>query len=159
MSAPAATPPRQWEFQLSSVEDLKKLSQRLGVAVDAIEDVSILSTPVKLSGLVIPNSLSVHAMEGCDGDALGRPSKLTVRRYERFGEVSDNPWRPDAAPAAIRCKAIRLPEWQTYRDEAGPLPPSPLTGRMKLHGDTRTEITLIPYGCTNLRIAVFPTAR
>jgi len=55
------------------------------VSVEAQEDVSILADPVDLGGLVIPNSLSVHAMEGCDGDAQGRPSRLTVRRYERFG--------------------------------------------------------------------------
>jgi len=57
----------------------------LGVHVEAIEDVSILAQPVAFDGLTIPNSLSVHAMEGCDGDAEGRPSRLTVRRYERFG--------------------------------------------------------------------------
>jgi NADPH-dependent glutamate synthase beta subunit-like oxidoreductase/2,4-dienoyl-CoA reductase-like NADH-dependent reductase (Old Yellow Enzyme family) len=56
----------------------------LGVAVDAMEDVSILARPVEFGGLVIPNSLAVHPMEGCDGDAQGRPDKLTVRRYERF---------------------------------------------------------------------------
>jgi 2,4-dienoyl-CoA reductase (NADPH2) len=82
--APATIPPRQWEFQLSSVEDLKRLSHQLGVAVDAIEDVSVLAQPVKLDELVIPNSLAVHPMEGCDGDAQGCPDRLTVRRYERF---------------------------------------------------------------------------
>jgi 2,4-dienoyl-CoA reductase-like NADH-dependent reductase (Old Yellow Enzyme family) len=39
---------------------------------------------VEFAGLTISNSLAVHPMEGCDGDALGRPDKLTVRRYERF---------------------------------------------------------------------------
>jgi NADPH-dependent glutamate synthase beta subunit-like oxidoreductase/2,4-dienoyl-CoA reductase-like NADH-dependent reductase (Old Yellow Enzyme family) len=85
LNAQPATPPRQWEFQLSNIEDLQQLNRQLGVSVDAIEDVSILARPVAFGGLVIPNSMSVHAMEGCDGDALGRPSKLTVRRYERFG--------------------------------------------------------------------------
>jgi len=61
------------------------MSRELGVAVDAMEDVSILAQPVPFGDLAIPNSLSVHAMEGCDGDSQGRPSKLTVRRYERFG--------------------------------------------------------------------------
>jgi len=69
---------------LSSVEDLKNLSRELGVSVDAIEDVSILARSVEFAGLTIPNSLAVHPMEGCDGDALGRPDKLTFRRYERF---------------------------------------------------------------------------
>ncbi len=69
---------------MSSVEDLRNLSGRLGVSVDAIDDVSILAQPVPFAGLTIPNSLAVHPMEGCDGDALGRPDKLTFRRYERF---------------------------------------------------------------------------
>jgi len=73
-----------WEFRLRDTEDLKQLSKRLGVNVQAIEDVSILSEPVQVGELVIPNSLAVHPMEGCDGDSQGRPGKLTLRRYERF---------------------------------------------------------------------------
>jgi 2,4-dienoyl-CoA reductase (NADPH2) len=73
-----------WEFQLSSVEDLKGLSRRLGVDVDAVEDISILAEPVQAGSLAIPNSLAVHPMEGCDGDSEGRPGRLTARRYERF---------------------------------------------------------------------------
>ena len=63
------------------------MAGQLGVVIDAIEDVSILAQPVQLDPplkLVIPNSLAVHPMEGCDGDAEGRPGKLTFRRYERF---------------------------------------------------------------------------
>ena len=74
-AAQPTMPPRQWEFQLSSVEDLRRLSRQLGVSVDATEDVSILAQPVDLGGLVIPNSLAVHPMEGCDGDAQGRPDR------------------------------------------------------------------------------------
>ena len=73
-----------WEFQLGGTEDLKQLSERLGVKIQAIDDVSILAEPVQAGGLVIPNSLAIHPMEGCDGDSQGRPGKLTLRRYERF---------------------------------------------------------------------------
>jgi 2,4-dienoyl-CoA reductase-like NADH-dependent reductase (Old Yellow Enzyme family) len=73
-----------WEFQLSGIEDLERLASGLGVRLDAIEDVSILKEEVRVGGLVIPNSLAVHPMEGCDGDSAGRPGKLTVRRYRRF---------------------------------------------------------------------------
>jgi len=73
-----------WEFRLSSIADLKEMNGRLGLDVDAVEDVSILAEPVQAGGLIIPNSLAVHPMEGCDGDSQGRPGKLTVRRYERF---------------------------------------------------------------------------
>ena len=90
-----------WEFQLGSIGGLERLGGRLGVRLEAIEDVSILAEPIQApppapiasyearyggggKGLVIPNSLAVHPMEGCDGDSQGRPSKLTLSRYERF---------------------------------------------------------------------------
>ena len=73
-----------WDFQLSGIEDLRELSRRLEVRLDVSRDVSILAEPVQIGGLVIPNSLAVHPMEGCDGDSQGRPGKLTLRRYERF---------------------------------------------------------------------------
>ena len=73
-----------WEFKLKDIEDLRQLSSRLKAPVEAIEDVSILSEPVKADGLLIPNSLAVHPMEGCDGDSKGRLGKLTMRRYGRF---------------------------------------------------------------------------
>jgi len=76
-----------WEFQLSRIEDLKQLSRHLNVPIDCRQDVSNLAEPVQLGpgwDRVIPNSLAVHPMEGCDGDSQGRPSKLTLRRYERF---------------------------------------------------------------------------
>jgi 2,4-dienoyl-CoA reductase (NADPH2) len=73
-----------WEFRLRDIGDLQQLNKQLGTNVEAIEDVSILSKPVKIGKLVIPNSLAVHPMEGCDGDSQGRPGKLTLRRYERF---------------------------------------------------------------------------
>ncbi len=75
---------RMWEFQLSNIEDLERLGERLGVRLEVVEDVSILAEPVRTGKLLIPNSLAVHPMEGCDGDYQGRPGKLTLRRYERF---------------------------------------------------------------------------
>ena len=73
-----------WEFRLRNTADLKRLSKQLGVNIEAIEDVSILTEPVQVGELIIPNSLAVHPMEGCDGDSQGRPGKPTLRRYERF---------------------------------------------------------------------------
>ncbi|MHC4656901.1 MAG: oxidoreductase [Planctomycetota bacterium] len=73
-----------WEFKLGGIEDLEQLASGLGVRLDAIEDISILKEEVRAGGLVMPNSLAVHPMEGCDGDSEGRPGKLTVRRYRRF---------------------------------------------------------------------------
>jgi len=75
---------RKWKPGPSTIEDLKQLAALLSVTIDAIEDVSILSEPVQISSLVIPNSLAIHPMESADGDAQGHPGELTFRRYERF---------------------------------------------------------------------------
>ena len=72
------------KFNLNNIEDLKVLGQHVNAPVKAIEDVSGLCEPVEIGRLVLPNSLAVHPMEACDGDSMGRPGKLTMRRYERF---------------------------------------------------------------------------
>ena len=56
------------------------------------------------------------------------------------------------APIEIRVKAKRIDSWQMYNGSAGPLPFS-----THLSGNPVEEITLIPYGCTTLRISEFPT--
>ncbi|NIA07306.1 MAG: FAD-dependent oxidoreductase [Actinobacteria bacterium] len=76
--------PKTWQFSLRNIGDLKGLAERLGVCIPISEDVSVLSQPVEVGTLIAPNSLAIHPMEGCDGDAQGRPGKLTRRRYERF---------------------------------------------------------------------------
>ncbi len=73
-----------WEFKLGGIDDLRRVCEEHGVSVGAGEDTSILREPVQAGSLRIPNSLAVHPMEGCDGDSQGRPSPLTVRRYQRF---------------------------------------------------------------------------
>jgi hypothetical protein len=66
------------------------------------------------------------------------------------------PWTTDNAPVEIRAHGIRIPSWQLYNGSAGPLPWSNMY-KMEL-GDLpeEKEITLIPYGCTTLRITEFP---
>jgi hypothetical protein len=73
------------------------------------------------------------------------------------GAKAAYPWTVQGAPLEIRLQAKRIPEWQLYKNMAGPLPHS----RPQLHlQQAGTEaISLIPYGCTRLRITEFPVVR
>jgi 2,4-dienoyl-CoA reductase-like NADH-dependent reductase (Old Yellow Enzyme family) len=46
---------------------------------------SPLAQPFQLEGVRIGNRLTIHPMEGWDGTPDGRPSSLTIRRWQHFG--------------------------------------------------------------------------
>lgn len=65
--------------------------------------------------------------------------------------VGDMPFSPEGAPIELKARGRRIPEWQIEGNSAGPVPKSPAESTEDLE-----RLTLIPYGCTNLRITEFP---
>ena len=69
---------------MDDIEQLQSLCSDLGITIDVVDDVSVLQQEVQAGNLVIPNALTIHPMEGADGDTEGNPGPLTFRRYKRF---------------------------------------------------------------------------
>ncbi|MGC9521328.1 MAG: beta-L-arabinofuranosidase domain-containing protein [Anaerolineae bacterium] len=75
-----------------------------------------------------------------------------VRFEER--EIGPFPFSPEGAPVIATVKGRQLGTWGLERGSAADVPRSPVESQAPL-----TALTLIPYGCTNLRVTEFPTLR
>jgi len=89
-------------------------------------------------------------------------SKNSLADLENSIELVENewdgsyPWNLENSPIELRMMGVHLPEWKTVK--SAPQLPDSFTGKISETELTRRQktITLVPYGCTTLRITEFP---
>lgn len=103
---------------------------------------------------VFPKSDWNYALEESFLGNLSENVALIEREWN-----GDYPWNLENAPIELRLNGVHLPEWRTVKSapelsENIPqvISPAELERRKR-------EITLVPYGCTTLRITEFPVVR
>jgi hypothetical protein len=65
--------------------------------------------------------------------------------------IGERPFSPEGAPVSVAVKARRIAAWGATNGTAAEVPSGPVDSAEPVE-----EATLIPYGCTNLRITEFP---
>ncbi|MGP4078755.1 right-handed parallel beta-helix repeat-containing protein [Pseudalkalibacillus sp. R45] len=72
----------------------------------------------------------------------------------KFDAIHDQPFEPLHAPVKLEVPGVQILHWTLKQNSAGPIPSS-----SDVEYAASDQITLIPYGCTNLRIAEFPVLK
>lgn len=95
----------------------------------------------------------------------GLPEKIiqTPAQYLQVKQVkpatTDFVWNLEHAPIMITTTGRKIPEWKLMDDVA----PQPVTDRNGIYkgkvNDQEEVITLVPYGCTKVRVVAFPVVK
>ncbi len=65
--------------------------------------------------------------------------------------MASQPWARDGSPVQLLVPGRRIPAWTVVNGVSGPVPAAPVATE-----GPRELLTLVPFGCARLRIAVFP---
>jgi DUF1680 family protein len=82
--------------------------------------------------------------------------EATLAEDVAFSEhpIGQVPFSPEGAPVSATVYGRRVQEWRMEHGSAADVPQSPVSSTEPLE-----DLTLIPYGCTNLRITEFPVLK